>query len=63
MNKKTELVFVGFLELTHSEKSDLIEAIKEYYEKSEKERGLTESQTRKAILGPLDRQVCPCCGR
>lgn len=66
MNERTRLVFAGFLKLTTSEKADLINAIKEYYEKSEVEqraiKTMTESVVRKAVLGPLS-GGCPCCGR
>ena len=65
MNKKTELVFKGFLELSTSEESDLIEAMNDYLKKNTKERNeLAEVyKSRRVTLGPLSSDTCPCCGR
>jgi hypothetical protein len=62
MTKNSELVFIGWLKLTDSEKEEVLEKIREfqsltYYEK----RSLIEKET-KIITGPIG-GVCPCCGR
>jgi len=65
MNKKTELVFKGFLELSASEESDFFEAMNDYLKKNTKERiELAEVyKSTRLTLGPLSSETCPCCGR
>lgn len=63
MNKRTGLVFKGFLELTTSEKSDLIKAMNDYLERSTEERTELAEEYKRVSLGPLSREVCPCCGK
>ncbi|MHA2217635.1 MAG: hypothetical protein ACXACY_17000 [Candidatus Hodarchaeales archaeon] len=62
MIKNSELVFIGWLKLTDSEKEEVLEEIKKfqsltYYE----QRSLTEKKT-EISTGPLG-GICPCCGR
>jgi hypothetical protein len=65
MNKKTQFVFNGWLELSQAERDEFENAVREYnsgtYQKrvqlTESTRGVAKMET-----GPLGRG-CPCCGR
>lgn len=62
MTKNSELVFIGWLKLTDSEKEEILEEIRKfqsltYHEKS----SLIEKKT-EIITGPIG-GACPCCGR
>jgi hypothetical protein len=63
MNKKTEIVFRGFLELSVTERSELVDAINDYFKKDYLERRSVEEAYKSVVLGPLSSNVCPCCGR
>lgn len=64
MNKKTELVFNGFLKLTPQEREDFIEAWDQYRQAQfTVQKSLREDMAAKISLGPLPDTGCPCCGR
>jgi uncharacterized protein YihD (DUF1040 family) len=66
MTDKTALVVHGFLKLTDSEKKEVIDELKKYYDiDSQKkiEMGAAYRVKRAGvILGPTS-GTCPCCGR
>ena len=65
MNKKTEAVFRGFLDLSLSEQSDLIKAMNIYFEKGDSEKIELERayKSKRIDVGPLSSDRCPCCGK
>lgn len=67
MNGKTLRIFVGWIELSDTEKAELAAAMREYNQSSQsgRLRILKESIERreKAINMPISHDACPCCGR
>lgn len=62
MNTKTTVVFHGFLQLPNLDKLELVNAINEYFDSTEREpiRSAAESDFDKLkAAGAVD---CPCCG-
>lgn len=62
MNEKTKLVFLGFLELSHSERQEFIDEWNEYREMALKSQ-IRLKENFRMDLGPLTTIRCPCCGR
>ena len=63
MNSKTTIVFHGFLQLANLDKLELVNAINEYFDSTEREpiRNAAEDEFEKLkTAGGLQ---CPCCGR
>lgn len=65
MNKRTKLVFAGFIELTTSERNELIDEMNKFVKMEYKERSALaeEYKSLKVSLGPISTETCPCCGR
>ena len=63
MNSKTTVVFHGFLQLPNLDKLEVVNAINEYFDSTEREpiRAAVDSEFDKLRSGG-DLQ-CPCCGR
>lgn len=61
MTRTSEYVFRGWLALTESKKTEVLEKIKKFQDSSyfDRQHVLTEM---KVATGPLG-QPCPCCGR
>ena len=66
MTQRPEIVFNGYLTLTASEKTELINAINEYVESDSDKKSLTcktaNAHIVKMDIGPMGGS-CPCCGR
>lgn len=63
MNKKTELVFAGWLGLNPDELEELNNAINNYMGQSQNRQIEIARDLNQSIrLGPLE-QACPCCGK
>lgn len=65
MTKKSEFVFNGWLNLTDSEKKEVLKEIENYIDVSDfSKRLIIEKYKKRAdiITGPLG-STCPCCGR
>lgn len=63
MNSKTIVVFHGFLQLPNLDKLELVNAINEYFDSTEREpiRSAADSEfERLRFEGEIQ---CPCCGR
>jgi hypothetical protein len=65
MNNNVLLVLQGFLNLTDSEKEELVKQINKYnqtYGKAEFKRDIGD-KVKSVHLGPLGSGTCKCCGR
>jgi hypothetical protein len=66
VNNRTRLVFLGWTNLTSSEKAELVKKINEYEDMTPREKE-TEERFQESVkgvdLGPLSSTTCPCCGR
>ncbi len=65
MQKRTELVFRGFLQLSSFERSELINAMDDYFEKDYQEKCRVQEayKIKRIALGLQPQDTCPCCGR
>jgi hypothetical protein len=72
MTQKVNFVFNGWLQLSQSEKQELIEAIRKNASLDEDNRKLEQRQfsqyiekslNESRILGPVSQDICTCCGR
>ena len=64
MSKEADKVFVGFLRLNSSDKSDVVQKINDYNKKDDKgKQELKEHLEKGMTLGPLSQGGCPCCGK
>lgn len=65
MNRNTQLVYRGFLQLNEEEKRQFIEEINKFFQKDHQGRQFEISEISKnerIVLGPLS-TGCPCCGK
>jgi hypothetical protein len=62
MNSKTTIVFHGFLQLPNLDKLELVNAINEYFDSTEREpiRAAADAEFEK--LRDAGELNCPCCG-
>ena len=66
MTDKAGTVLVGYFRLSSSDRREILEEIRRHERASSfEQRRLVEAFTKKygAVLGPLDSDVCPCCGK
>ena len=65
MDKETQIVFRGFLNLNEDQQNQLIKQMNDwikspYSRKSEIRKSIIEERV---VLGPVGGDKCPCCGR
>lgn len=64
MNRKTDQVFRGFLNLSPDEQNDLIDAINDHNKQGYiKQKEIKERFNERVDLGPISSARCACCGR
>jgi hypothetical protein len=66
MSRETDRVIAGFMRLSSSDQTMIIQQISEYLKKDAYgKKTLTESFEKRAglDLGPINQGGCPCCGR
>ena len=62
MNSKTTVVFHGFLQLPNLDKLELVNAINEYFDSTEREPIRAAAETEFDKLRSEGEINCPCCG-
>lgn len=64
MTSNVKKVLKGYIQLTESERTELLQEIEKYIKATFSERTIIENRVSDAVsLGPLSSGACPCCGR
>jgi hypothetical protein len=66
VNSREESVFIGWINLTESERREVNKEIQKYFDMPEFERIALRQrimEQKGVILGPTSTNVCPCCGK
>lgn len=64
MTSNVKKVLKGYLRLTESERTELLQEIEKHRQATFSERTIIEKGISDAVsLGPLSSGACPCCGR
>ena len=65
MTNKQNVVLKGLLELSDSERAEVIREAQNYQSKTFSEKGSLNETLNKSqrVLGPISGSSCPCCGR